>query len=88
MTADEYKEMHEKIERYEELNNVLETLLRHKENCKSGVISIRPVGWSTIEDVMCGYSCMGDGFQELATQKVIEAFDEQISRIEKQMEEL
>lgn len=31
---------------------------------------------------------MGDGFQELVTQKVIEAFDEQISRIEKQMEEL
>lgn len=49
---------------------------------------MRPVGWSTIEDVMCGYSCMGDGFKELVTQKVIEAFDEQVSRIEKRMEEL
>lgn len=34
MTADEYKSMHKKLETYEELNNVLETLLKDKENCK------------------------------------------------------
>lgn len=88
MTADEYKRIHGKLEKYEELNDVLKTLSRHREDCKSGIVEIRPVGNSMIESVMCGYSCMGDGFQKLVTQKVTEAFDEQIGRIEKQMEEL
>lgn len=88
MTADEYKEIHDKLEKYEELNDVLKTLSRHREDCKSGIVEIRPVGNSMIESVICGYSCMGDGFLELVTHKILEAFDEQISRIKKQMEEL
>lgn len=35
----------------------------------------------------CGDMVFGDEFQELVTQKVLEAFDEQINRIEKLMEE-
>lgn len=49
---------------------------------------ITPEGVKCKDFVYCDFKCMGDGFQKLVTQKVLEAFDEQIIRIEKQMEEL
>lgn len=86
MTADEYKSMHRKLVDYKELDDILRNLKNHRADCKSGVAVITPEKKKS--HVYCDFECMGDGFQELVTQKVIEAFDEQISRIEKQMEEL
>lgn len=88
MTADEYKELRERIKKYEWLNENVRVLKRHRENCENGISIIRPINKLNSEEITCWYNCMGDGFQELVTQKVIEAFDEQIIRIEKQMEEL
>ena len=88
MTADKYKELREKIEKYESFDKSLKEVIRLREGCKSGISLIRPFRCTTAEDVFCNDKIMGDGFQELVTQKVIEAFDEQIRRIEKQMEEL
>ena len=88
MTADKYKELREKIEKYESFDKSLQEVIRLREGCKSGISLIRPFRCTTAEDVFCNDKIMGDGFQELVTQKVIEAFDEQIRRIEKQMEEL
>lgn len=86
MTADEYKEMRNKLETYKSIDDTLRSLRNHRADCKSGVAVITPEKKKS--HVYCDFECMGDGFQELVTQKVIEAFDEQISRIEKQMEEL
>lgn len=88
MTADEYNEMHRKLIDYKELDDTLQNLKRHRDDCKSGVAVITPDGENKKNHVYCDFKSMGDDFQELATQKVIEAFDEQISRIEKRMEEL
>lgn len=88
MTADEYNEMHDKVKKYEELTDSLQALKNRKSFVEHGVDKII-TSPGTSEDTIClNYSCYGDGFQKLVTQKVIEAFDEQISRIEKQMEEL
>lgn len=88
MTADEYKELHEKLKKYESYDKSLQELIRIREACKSGISLIRPFRCTTAEDVFCNDKIMGDGFQELVTQKVLEAFYEQIRRIEKRMEEL
>lgn len=88
MTADEYMELRKRIEKYEQCNNVLKTLTRLRNYCKTGIMTMTPVGDSITQEILCSYTGLGDGFQELVTQKVLEAFDEQISRIEKQMEEL
>lgn len=88
MTADEYKELYEKLKKYESYDNTLQSLIRFSEFLKPGISLIRSIGGTTYEDVFCGDTVFGDGFQELVTQKVIEAFDEQISRIEKQLEGL
>lgn len=88
MTADEYKEIYERIEKYKSFDKSSQELIRLREGCKSGISLIRPFRCTTAEDVFCNDKIMGDGFQELVTQKVLEAFDEQIIRIEKQMEEL
>lgn len=88
MTADEYKELHEKLKKYESLDNELKLLISLRKGCKLGISLIRPVRGEDAEDIYCNDKGMGDGFQELVTQKVLEAFDEQISRIEKQMEKL
>lgn len=88
MTADEYKEMHEKTKKYEELSNCLQALNNRKSFCEHGVDKIITSPGISGNEICLNYSCYGDGFQELVTKKVIEAFDEQISRIEKQMEEL
>lgn len=88
MTADEYKSMHRKLVDYKELDDILRNLKNHRNDCKSGVSVITPNSENQKNYVYCDFKSMGDGFQELVTQKVIEAFDEQISRIEKQMEEL
>ena len=88
MTADEYKEMHDKTKKYEELSNFLQTLKNRKSFVEHGVDKIITSPGTSGDTICLNYSCYGDGFQELVTQKVIEAFDEQISRIEKQMEEL
>lgn len=88
MTADEYNEMHRKLIDYKELDDTLQNLKRHRDDCKSGVAVITPEGENKKNHVYCDFKSMGDGFQELVTQKVIEAFDEQIRRIEKQMEQL
>ena len=88
MTADEYKSMHRKLVDYKELDDTLKNLKRHRADCKCGVSVITPDGENKKNHVYCDFKSMGDGFQELVTQKVIKAFDEQISRIEKQMEKL
>ena len=88
MTADEYKELNERIEKYESYDKTLQSLIRFRGCLKSGISLIRPVGGTTYEDIFCGDMVFGDGFQELVTQKVTEAFDEQIRRVEEQMEEL
>lgn len=88
MTADEYKAMHDKTKKYEELTDSLQDLNNRKSSCKSGIDKIIISPGISGNEICLNYSCYGDGFQELVTQKVIEAFDEQISRIEKEMEEL
>lgn len=88
MTVDEYKSMHRKLVDYKELDDILRNLKRHRDDCKSGVAVITPDGENKKNQVYCDFKSMGDDFQELVTQKVLEAFDKQISRIEKQMEEL
>lgn len=88
MTVDEYKEAHRKLVDYRGLDDTLQNLKKHRDDCKSGVAVITPDGQNKKNHVYCDFKSMGDGFQELVTQKVLEAFDEQTSRIEKQMEEL
>ena len=88
MTADEYKEMHEKTKKFEELSDYLQALNDRKSFCEHGVNTIITSPGTPGNEICLNYSCYGDGFKELVTQKVIEAFDEQISRIEKQMEEI
>jgi len=88
MTADEYKEMTEKTKKFEELSDSLQALKNRKSFCENGIDKIITSPGTSGNEICLDYSCYGDGFQELVTQKVIEAFDEQISRIEKQMEEL
>lgn len=88
MTADEYNEMHRKLVDYKELDDTLQNLKRHRNDCKSGVSVITPEGENKKNHVYCDFKSMGDGFLKLVTQKVIEAFDEQIRWIEKQMEEI
>ena len=88
MTADEYNEMHEKTKKYEELSNCLQALNNRKSFCEHGVDKIITSPGISGNEICLNYSCYGDGFQKIVTQKVIEAFDEQISRIEKQMEKL
>ena len=88
MTADEYKEMHEKTKKYEELSDFLQAVKNRKSFCEHGVDKIITSPGISGNEICLNYFCYGDGFQELVTQKVIEAFDEQISRIEKQMEQL
>lgn len=88
MTADEYKSMHEKTKKYEELTDSLQALKNRKSFCENGVDKIITSHGISGNEICLNYSCYGDGFQELVTQKVIEAFDEQIRRIEKQMEQL
>ena len=88
MTADEYKAMHDKTKKYEELTDSLQVLKNRKSFVEHGVDKIITSPGTSGDTICLNYSCYGDGFQELVTQKVIEAFDEQISRIEKQMEEL
>lgn len=86
MTADEYKEMRNKLEAYKSIDDTLRSLRNYREDYKSGAAVITPEKKKS--HVYCDFGCMGDGFKELVTQKVIEAFNEQIRRIEKQIEEL
>ena len=88
MTADEYNEMHEKTKKFEELSDYLQALNNRKSFCEHGIDMIITSHGISGNEICLNYSCYGDGFQELVTQKVLEAFDEQIKRIEKQMEEL
>ena len=88
MTVDEYKAMRRKLVDYKELDDILRNLKNHRADCKSGVSVITPDGENKKNHVYPDFKSMGEGFQEIVTQKVLEAFDEQISRIEKQMEEL
>ena len=88
MTADEYKAMHDKAKKYEYLEECLRVIKNRKKDCEKGISKIIPVSEYGENEFVLKYTCFGDGFQKLVTQKVIEAFDEQISRIEKQMEEL
>lgn len=88
MTADEYKSMHEKTKKYEELSDYLQSLNYSKSFCEHGIDMIITLPGISENEICLNYSCYGNGFKELVTQKVLEAFDEQISRIEKQMEEL
>ena len=88
MNESEYRAAQERIEKYKSLVDTLRSLKRHRAHCESGVLVITPDRENKKNHVYCDFKCMGDGFQELVTQKVLEAFDEQISRIEKQMEKL
>lgn len=88
MTADEYNEMHEKTKKYEELSDFLQDVKNRKSFCEHGVDKIITSPGISGNEICLDYLCYGDGFRELVTRKVVEAFDEQISRIEKQMEEL
>lgn len=88
MTADEYKAMHDKTKKYEELTDSLQALNNRKSSCKRGIDKIIISPGISGNEICLNYSCYGNGFKELVTQKVLEAFDEQISRIEKQMQEL
>ncbi len=83
MTAEEYMELSGKVRKYGELSsdiNLLEFTRKHLENGVTGIKS--ESGFEDLSDFG------SEGFQELVTQKVLEAFDEQICRIKKQMEEL
>lgn len=88
MNESEYRAAQENIEKYRSLDDTLHSLKRHRSDCEAGVSVITPEGVKCKDFVYCDFKCMGDGFQKLVTQKVLEAFDEQIIRIEKQMEEL
>lgn len=88
MTAEEYKEMHDKTKKFEELSDSLQDLKNRKSFCEKGIDKIITSPGVCGCEMVLNYSCYGEGFQELVTQKVLEAFDEQISRIEKQLEEL
>ena len=88
MTADEYKEMHEKTKKFEELSDYLQALNNRKSFCEHGIDMIITSPGISGNEICLNYSCYENGFKELVTQKVLEAFDEQIKRIEKQMEEL
>lgn len=88
MTADEYNEMHDKIKLYEYLEECLRVIKNRKKDCEKGISKIIPVSECGENEFVLKHTCYGDGFQELVTRKVLEAFDEQISRIEKQMQEL
>lgn len=83
MTAEEYMELSGKVRKYGEISsdiNLLEFTRKHLENGVTGIKSE-----SGFEDL----SDFGDeGFKKLVTRKVLEAFDEQIRWLEKQMEEL
>lgn len=88
MTADEYKAMTDKTKKFEELSDCLYNLKNRKSFCENGIDKIITSPGTAGDETCLNYSCYGDNFKELVTQKFIEAFDEQISRIEKQMEEL
>ena len=88
MITDEYKVMREKVKKFEELSDYLQTLNDRKSFCECGVDKITTSSGTSGNEIYLNYSCYGNGFKKLVTQKVLEAFDEQISRIEKQMEEL
>ena len=88
MSADEYKAMHDKTKLYEYLEECLRVIKNRKKDCEKGISKIIPASEYGENEIVLKYTCFGDDFQELVTQKVIEAFDEQIKRIEKRMEEL
>lgn len=88
MTIDEYKELHERTKKYESYNQILQQLIQFRDNCKSGIVLIRPIKGTTQTDVYCNDVGFGNGFQELATKKILEAFHEQIECVKKQLEEL
>lgn len=88
MTIDEYKELHERTKKYESYNQILQQLIQFRDYCESGISLIRPIKGTTQTDVCCADVGFGNGFQELATKKILEAFHEQIECVKKQLEEL
>lgn len=88
MTIDEYKELHERVKKYESYNQILQQLIQFRDNCESGITLIRPIKGTIQTDVYCNDVGFGNGFQELATKKILEAFHEQIEYVKKQLEEI